>query len=102
MDLPLYKQLRQIIQSYDYNDQSGFKPLYKYARDRGLHGLTLRQFVTHAKNMGVSSHVKRIDSGLVRYLAYDQRADKYRTKIMPLLDTCPNCKGLGVVKIKLS
>jgi len=101
MDTQLYEQLLSAIQSYDFNDESGFKSLRKHARNYGVTNLTQREFVEHAKNMGVSSHVKRVDTGLVRYLAYEPKADQYRNKVMPVIDICPNCKGSGFITIKL-
>ena len=100
MDQSLYIQIKQILSGYNYAS-GNFYGLFKYAKKAGLSGLSFKQFCEHARNMGVSSKVSRIDGQLLRVLSYDPKADQYLKNVFPIYDTCAKCKGLGVVEIKL-
>ena len=101
MNQEIYKQLRTILASYDYSTPDGLRSLYKYAKHAGLKQFKFVAFVDHARNMGVVSKVIKIDGATKRVLNYYPMTDKYLKKVFPEIETCPNCKGLGVVKIQL-
>jgi hypothetical protein len=102
MDQPLYIQLKQILVSYEFNDQANFYQLFKFAKRAGLRTISFKLFCEYAKNMGVLSVVGRVDGVVKRQLLYDPHSDNYIKGLFPILDTCPNCKGSGIVEIKLS
>lgn len=102
MNQSLYLQLKKILANYTFDDQANFYKLFKFARLAGLHGLSFRQFSSHAKAMGVSSSVQRVDGVVQRSLSYDAKADEYIKVVFPTFETCQTCKGSGMVEIKLT
>lgn len=101
MNQEIYKQLRIILASYDYSTPDGLRSLYKYAKRAGLQQFKFVAFVGHVRNMGVVSKVIKVDGVVKRVLNYYPMTDKYLKEVFPEIETCPNCKGLGVVKIQL-
>lgn len=102
MNQDIYKQLKTILSTYQFDNTSTFYSLFKFAKQQGLKEFSFKVFVKHARNMGVGSEVRRTSEGVERVLDYDPKADTYIKGLFPVLDTCPNCKGTGLVKIELS
>jgi hypothetical protein len=101
MNRTLYIQLKTIFHNYDFDDTANFLALFKFAKLAGLRGVTFHKFTEYAKNMGVLSSVARVDGVVKRSLSYDKHADQYLKTVFPEFETCPECKGSGVVAIKL-
>ena len=99
MNQNLYTQIRTILEKYEFNDDANFYKLFKFAKHSGLRDVSFHTFTKHAKAMGVSSSVSRINNVPTRSLKYDPKADKYLKTVFPKYETCPNCKGSGVVRI---
>lgn len=97
----LYEQIKVILNSYTFNEQSNFYKLFKYAKASGLKSVSFHQFTNHAKNMGVISSVARVDGVAKRSLTYLPVSDTYIKKIYSDVTTCHTCKGSGVVKVRL-
>lgn len=105
MNQDLYIKLKRSLTNFDFDKPSIFIELYNKSRKTG-HGLRFREYVSYAKKMGVSSGVSRVvingETGVMRSLSYDPKADQYIKGLFPVLDTCPNCNGSGLVEIKLN
>lgn len=100
MDQQLYLRLKTTFHEYDFTaDDANLYKLFKYARLAGLRGVPFRQFIKHAKAMGVRSRIERVNGDVRRVLSYDSKADEYLKTVFPQFETCPTCQGSGVVDI---
>lgn len=101
MDKSLYINLKKILKSYNFDKDANFYKLFRHAKRMGLRDLSFKQFTKHIKDMGVFSEVVRVEGAVLRRLVYDAKNDKYLKKVFPEFETCPNCKGVGVVRVSI-
>jgi hypothetical protein len=102
MNKELYIKLKTIFKHYKFDDEANFFRLFKFAKHAGLRGVSFHQFSKHAQAMGVKSIVRRVDGVVKRSLIYDTKADEYLKAVFPEFETCPTCKGKGIVQINLT
>lgn len=103
MTQDLYIKYKNALSKYDFDkSNSSFFDLYNNSKKYFGFWIPFRQFTSVVKNMGVASQVKRGNGGVKRGLVYNAKADKYLLKLFPVLDTCPNCKGKGIIEIDLT
>lgn len=103
MNQDLYVKLKKALNKYDFNkDKTNFPDLYMNSKKYLGFWVPFRQFTNYVKAMGVSSQVRRVAGGVQRGLVFEPNRDKYLLKLFPVLDTCPTCKGKGVVEIELT
>lgn len=98
MDQQLYITIKTFLSNYQFDNKTTLHTLHKAYKPY----IPFKQFVSYIKSMGVLSKSVRVKSGVERHYFYEPKQDKYLLKLFPVLDTCPNCKGKGVIEINLT
>lgn len=98
MNQQQYISIKKFLSNYQFDNKT---TLHKLHEAYSPH-IPFKKFVSYIKSMGVSSKSVRVQSGVERHYFYEPKNDKYLLELFDVFETCPSCKGKGVIQVNLS